>query len=300
MHQHHLNKLLALGVAAALLAALPLSAAPARGFNRERIHADYQSGEFERVIAALERFVESGRRCPKTDSVFLEKHLAVVYAANPKTRELGRYHMFRMLSIEPASDILDMFVGEEVDGIFDKVRKEFAVTRAPAAPSTAPAAGRLSPVPVREAAKSAPPPAGAAPARPAKPPVPPLSAFSDRYPTPKLKPWKLDDVPRTASLASIAVAPASAPAGPSKPAVLTRPALRPRAEAAASHTAAPAQFASAKPLEVRPRWREPGFWVGSGAAVAVVGLTVYFAGSHQWDEPVTRTTTYAVPAKTSD
>lgn len=165
-------------LALACFAALPLSAqsppsAPARAaaLDPARIHADYQAGEFEKVIRVLEAFRESGRRCRKADSVFLEKHLAVVYAADPRTRERGRYHMLRMLDLEPEADLLDMFVGEAVDGIFEKVRRESRVRRMDQAKARAAQAPRV--------AKAAAP-------RPALP---------EPGPAPRLKTWNLEDAP---------------------------------------------------------------------------------------------------------
>jgi hypothetical protein len=61
------------------------------------------------------------------DSIFIAKHLAVVYTANPATREKGKGYMFLLLDLMPSAKIVDMFVGEEIDRIFDKVKEEFTV-----------------------------------------------------------------------------------------------------------------------------------------------------------------------------
>ena len=142
-------------------------AAAGKPIDRARVHGQYQDGDFDKVIRGLEDFLRTGRRCSREDSTFLEKHLAVVYAANPRTRELGRYHMFRLLALAPGADLLDMFVGEEVDKVFEKVRKEFALrTAAGGAPLAAAAQ-------VQRAPAAAPPsPARAAPAPPPAPPSP--------------------------------------------------------------------------------------------------------------------------------
>jgi hypothetical protein len=62
------------------------------------------------------------------DSVFIAKHLAVIYTANPETREKGKYYMVRLLTLLPSANLVDMYVSDEIDRIFDKVREEF-VTR---------------------------------------------------------------------------------------------------------------------------------------------------------------------------
>ena len=55
----------------------------------------------------------------------IAKHLAGVYSAHPATREKGRYYMHRLLELVPSAKLVDMYVSEEIDRIFDKVREEF-------------------------------------------------------------------------------------------------------------------------------------------------------------------------------
>jgi hypothetical protein len=49
----------------------------------------------------------------------------VVYSANPKTREKGKFYMYRLLEMLPSAELVDMYVSDEVDRLFDKVRKDF-------------------------------------------------------------------------------------------------------------------------------------------------------------------------------
>ena len=93
--------------------------------DRDKIHTDYNNGEFDLVEKELEGFRSRNKSYSHDDSVFIAKHLAVVYAANPQTREKGRYFMFRLLELLPSAKIVDMFVSEEIDRIFDKVKEEF-------------------------------------------------------------------------------------------------------------------------------------------------------------------------------
>ncbi len=51
--------------------------------NQEKIHWEYSEGNFETVAQLLETFLKSKNFCSQADSVFLNKHLGVVYAANP-------------------------------------------------------------------------------------------------------------------------------------------------------------------------------------------------------------------------
>jgi hypothetical protein len=93
--------------------------------NQRAIHDLYNSGDFEPVIEVLERFQKNNRTSSFSDSVFIAKHLAVVYSATPKTREKGRYYMMRLLELVPTAKLIDMFVSDEIDRIFEKVREEF-------------------------------------------------------------------------------------------------------------------------------------------------------------------------------
>lgn len=93
--------------------------------DHKKIHEQYNEGDFESVTASLETFMQRNRTYSHTDSVFIAKHLAVVYTANPATREKGRYFMHRLLELLPSAKLVDMYVSEEIDRIFDKVREEF-------------------------------------------------------------------------------------------------------------------------------------------------------------------------------
>lgn len=108
---------------AALATAAPV---PTSGrLDQKRLHSDYNEGNFEKVVAALEGFMEAHKTYSFEDSVFIAKHLAVVYTANPDTREKGKYYMYRLLALLPSAKLVDMYVSDEIDRIFDKVREEF-------------------------------------------------------------------------------------------------------------------------------------------------------------------------------
>lgn len=193
-----------------------VEASSSRSIDQARIHSEYNDGEFEKVVRGLEGFLKSGRTCSRSDSLFAAKHLAVVYAANPATRELGRYHMFRLLEMAPGSDLLDMFVGDEVDAVFDKVRRESGFRRDGAA------------------------------------------------------------ISRTSATASVKK-------------VSTAPALvSPMSE---TGVPGPESIDGGEPAN-GPAWRDPGIWIGGGAALAVVAFTFFYAGS----DPDPARKTYVVPA----
>jgi hypothetical protein len=124
--------LLTASVVAAPAAAVPKAAPPpAEGksqpliLRQQAIHIAYNEGDFERVVAEIEAFQKANKTFTRGDSIFISKHLAVVYTANPNTREKGKYYMYRLLEMVPSAELVDMFVSDEIDRIFDRVRKEF-------------------------------------------------------------------------------------------------------------------------------------------------------------------------------
>lgn len=117
-------------LAASTFAAQPLPAAspsPAGGqaLDQKAIHGAYNEGDFEKVTTLIETFTKANKAYTRADSIFIAKHLAVVYSANPQTREKGKYFMYRLLEMMPSAELVDMFVSDEIDRIFEKVRKEF-------------------------------------------------------------------------------------------------------------------------------------------------------------------------------
>lgn len=362
---------------ALLACAAMASAAPRRSLDRARIHGLYHDGEFEKVLRELEAYGKGQCACVRDDSLFAEKHLAVVLAANPATRELGRYHMFRLLDLSPRADLLDMYVGDEVDAVFDKARKEHDLrakdpigkASAPApAPRSAPAdraakASSASATPTAMPARSAAPtPAAAAAPAPASVSdvpaysdawahLPPARAIVDAHPVRIAKslrsgiahvadaqnlahprspgspshrgsvsvkpvpyqPW--DVVPAIRPVAAgesktlgatgptrapaigdstLRPAPASAEARVASVQPETRSATAPAAGADPDRSAAAAQ-ARSEADSARPAWKEPGLWIGGGAAVAAIAFTLWHAGSDGGGPGKT----YAVPASLS-
>ncbi len=116
--------------------AVPVS--PPHSLDQMAIHRAYIEGEFESVVGAIDAFTKANQTFSRSDSIFIAKHLAVIYAANPETREKGKNYMFRLLNIQPSAKIVDMFVSDEIDRVFEKIREEYAVMQAslgPAAPT---------------------------------------------------------------------------------------------------------------------------------------------------------------------
>jgi hypothetical protein len=112
-------------------AAAKPSAAP-KGSSRPvmdtaALHATYLDGDFDKAIRIMEAALKNKKNpVSHADSVFIFKHLGVMYAATPATREKGRYYMAQLIYIEPTAKILDMYASDMIYLIFRNVQEEFA------------------------------------------------------------------------------------------------------------------------------------------------------------------------------
>jgi hypothetical protein len=110
-----------------VLSALPVFSATPSALDQQKIHQLYTEGDFEKVLTAIHEFTQTHPTHSQDDSIFIAKYLAVIYAANPATREMGRSYMFRLLKLQPNAKIVDLFVSDEIDRTFEKTKEEFAV-----------------------------------------------------------------------------------------------------------------------------------------------------------------------------
>ncbi|GEM_PF-3484875 len=102
---------------------------PADTVDQNRVHSEYGDGNFETVVQILEDYRSRHEHYRTADSVLIAKYLGVIYASNPDSREKGKYWLYKMLQMDPSSDLVDLYVGEEVERTFEKVRQEFIVRR---------------------------------------------------------------------------------------------------------------------------------------------------------------------------
>ncbi|MDQ3003160.1 MAG: hypothetical protein M3Y08_18105 [Fibrobacterota bacterium] len=89
----------------------------------------YLDGEFEDAIKILEAGLRDKRAFKHDDSVFIYKHLGVMYAAKYETREKGKYFMHQLLMTEPTAKIMDMYASDMIYMIFKNIQDEFESTR---------------------------------------------------------------------------------------------------------------------------------------------------------------------------
>jgi hypothetical protein len=96
------------------------------------IHKHYLDGDFDQAIhhceAALNESLR-GMRLTHADSIFLFKHLGVMYTAKYETRELGKKYMYQLLHVEPTAKIMDMYASDMIYMIFKNIQDEYAMGR---------------------------------------------------------------------------------------------------------------------------------------------------------------------------
>lgn len=89
----------------------------------------YLEGDFDLAIQVLETSLKDARGLNRMDSIFIFKHLGVMYAAKYETREKGKYYMHQLLSIEPTVRILDMYASDMIYMIFKNIQDEYEEAR---------------------------------------------------------------------------------------------------------------------------------------------------------------------------
>jgi hypothetical protein len=97
--------------------------------DSNKVHQLYMDGEFDAAITMLEDNLKSARQLHHDDSVFIYKHLGVMYAAQYETREKGKYYMVRLLEVEPSAKIMDMYASDMIYMIFKNIQEEYVQKR---------------------------------------------------------------------------------------------------------------------------------------------------------------------------
>lgn len=105
------------------------AASAKRELDTDAVHKLYLDGEFEQAIDMLEKGMKADLDLDHQDSVFIFKHLGVMYAARYETRERGKYYMHQLLMTEPTARIMDMYASDMIYMIFKNIQDEFEATR---------------------------------------------------------------------------------------------------------------------------------------------------------------------------
>ncbi len=93
--------------------------------DKKVVSQAYFEGEFWTVITALETFRKSGVKCTREDSVYTFKYLSVIYAADATTRNKAESYMYQLLKMMPTIDLLDLYISDNIESIFKKVKNDY-------------------------------------------------------------------------------------------------------------------------------------------------------------------------------
>lgn len=96
-------------------------------FSRAELTEAYRQGDFEKITTTLRPILTPGNAVSRIDSLFAYRLLGVVYAADPKTRETGRHCFLKLLDLDAKANLVDLFVGTELDQLWEKTRLEHQV-----------------------------------------------------------------------------------------------------------------------------------------------------------------------------
>ena len=143
-----------------LAAAVPSSALtgikPDGSLDKPAINKAYFEGEFETVAAALEEFRRSGLASHPQDSIYTYKYLSVVYAADPAARLKAESFMYQLIRMLPTIDLLDLYISDNIQGMFLKVKGDYEKIEKSKAAAAADSRQRSESVPAASYSAAAP------------------------------------------------------------------------------------------------------------------------------------------------
>jgi hypothetical protein len=90
----------------------------------------YKDGDFEQLQDVLEAYVKQTKRADtnsKNDEewVFAYKYLGVTYASDSASTSKAETYFHKLFSLAPNTEILDLYVSNRIQLVFDRVKREY-------------------------------------------------------------------------------------------------------------------------------------------------------------------------------
>lgn len=104
-----------------------VQAAPAK-LDTAAVHAIYTDGDFDEVISNLEPYLTQKLPMSRAESLFVFKHLGVIFSKDAASREKGKYCFRKLFDLNPEAQILDMYATDDIYAVFRTVRDEWALS----------------------------------------------------------------------------------------------------------------------------------------------------------------------------
>lgn len=126
--------------------------------DRPKISKAYFEGDFDLVVEALEAFRKIRPNPSREDRIYTYKYLSVIYAAAPETRAKAESYMYQLLKIMPSIELMDLYISDNIESIFNTVRLRFEQQQRIGLDSgqgSRPATSAAKPVPAANPATSA-------------------------------------------------------------------------------------------------------------------------------------------------
>ena len=98
---------------------------PDNSLDRATISKAYFEGDFDKVVKALETFRKAYPNPTREDKIYAYKYLSVIYAAKPETRAKAESFMYQLLKIMPSIELMDLYISDNIEAIFNSVRMRF-------------------------------------------------------------------------------------------------------------------------------------------------------------------------------
>ncbi len=104
---------------------LPVGLRTNGDLDHELIKRMYYEAEFALVSQALENFLASSNNPSREDRIFAYKYLSVINASSENTRQRAESYMYQLLRLNPEIDLIDLYISEHIESIFNKVKDRF-------------------------------------------------------------------------------------------------------------------------------------------------------------------------------
>jgi hypothetical protein len=93
--------------------------------DRKVINGYLEEGEIEKAKSILKTYLDPGKVLTRPDSIYIYKNLGIIEVTQGTNDSLGRYYFFRLLEIDPSSNLSDTYAGYATLEKFSRIKKAY-------------------------------------------------------------------------------------------------------------------------------------------------------------------------------
>lgn len=98
--------------------------------DMKSVQSNFREGELEVVKNLLESFLKhQSTIATRDEKIFAYKYLGVIYASNASDKLKAESYFNQLLPLAPNIELADMYVSQNIQDIFDKVKKDYLHTQ---------------------------------------------------------------------------------------------------------------------------------------------------------------------------